>query len=206
MLTRLILSVFFLFSVCCTALSAPTKYVNYDDGVVSVLKNEVGNPAKWDPRFFPLVVDIAPGLSAYEYREIDKAINAWETATGLDLFEPQITYSTQDILNPSAGHVSIRYGDLTKSAVPTAIGGTTPYYVVQYPELVHSMVVVLDLSLINSKYIYGTVVHELGHVLLLDHDAYVGSIMVDSATAEKGAKILPKHVYFVRQMHGPELD
>lgn len=176
-----------------------------DDNEIHVITSKAGKPLVWDRHLYPLKLAIDSRMPAPALEETIRAVSEWESIAQRDLFVINLTADEIALLNPAGGSLAISFAKLTEKPTGKHLGETRPYIVQGSTDRVHSATVEFDETVVQDRVLtYAVALHELGHALMITHDANKESIMYRDVT-ESLLVILPKHVKHVQDRYGPVL-
>ena len=136
----------------------------------------------WQPQAFPLRVHLGDTLDQ-EWREgMQGAMVEWNQAVGLALF--------REVSSSQAEDVAVTHANITSHGRATLRWGAACRL---------RQVSVTVPGLVSGSVVRKVAMHELGHVLGLDHDTYVWSVMYRTANAMGVANVTNHDKEIIRQ-------
>lgn len=145
----------------------------------------------WTPDVLPIAVNVDRDMTLLARNEIAHAIQTWNEAVGMEIFryvdfdiQTMIMAGDPDI--PGYGKVNVYRTELGR--LPNGdyvLGLTTRFGITRSSYHMQSALVRLDDDLSFGQF-YPVMLHELGHVLGLTHDATTNSIMYHRCLESEG--------------------
>lgn len=153
----------------------------------------------WDQQLFPLAIQVDIDIKEAYRLQIQDAINTWNVQVGFNILEYQ-TFNVEDVIvegeirEPGFGHVYLYATELGHSQTNEPLLGLARRFF--DGTSVSGGVIWLDEDLLPEQ-VFGTTLHEIGHILGLGHDDQIISIMYYHPLESTG-DILPEDIAYVQ--------